>query len=266
MFREDPARTAVQVQAVARDVSLVDPVEKVDAGIEDDLSHPRQPQPHVPILPRLREGGVETPETTNHIGAHQRRIDGAALEQVFEGPAAGLLHAVREVNLPLAHVARVAMKRITVDEYGFRIAIQSGHLPGKSIRSEVVVRIHEHDVFAAGERQAVIPGDGGRSVRLPDVAEAWVSCDERRNHFIRIVRRTVVDHNALQVGEGLPGHALERLADQIRPVVGRYHYADPWHTPARFRSNVRSAPSPALALPLGALPIIVPAAVWTLAG
>lgn len=77
---------------------------------------------------------------------------------------------------------------------------------------DVVVTVDEADVAPLGHRQAGVAGTGEALILLMYDFETWVAGGELVADGAGAVGRAVINDNALPVGEGLVGNALEALA------------------------------------------------------
>ena len=97
------------------------------------------------------------------------------------------------------------------------------------VARQCVVAVDERQELARGGRGAVVAGVAEPAVGLGDQPEARVVGGEALRDRRAVVGRAVVDHQHLEVAEGLPGDRLQAVFEVALDVVDRHHHADPGH-------------------------------------
>src|ERR1044072_426865 len=79
-----------------------------------------------------------------------------------------------------------------------------------------IVGIEKNQVGSSAGADSGVASGGDALIRLAYITDFGKASD----NLARLIFRTIVDHNDLEVAIGLPADALDGFADEVRVVVG----------------------------------------------
>ena len=118
----------------------------------------------------------------------------------------------------MRHVVDLAGKLQNIKVLAGGFCIQRAVYIGQNI----IIRIHEMDVVAAGSFDTAVPGCAGILVLLPDQMHAGISFDVCLNDGYGIVRRAVIHQDQFKLTKGLLDNGLDETRKVLRSVIDRY--------------------------------------------
>src|SRR6185436_12516410 len=90
----------------------------------------------------------------------------------------------------------------------------------QSMRQQPIVGLEKHEILTLTGAHPRIARGGDALIGLVKIT----NFGEASEHLARLIRRTIVYHNDLEVAIRLFAHALERFTDKVRVVVSRDDY------------------------------------------
>ena len=118
---------------------------------------------------------------------------------------------------------------------GAGICVENRDLLREVLREDEIVAVEERDELALRRAQRRVACRRGPPIRRSDDLYPPVSCSETTRDCQRVVGRSVVDENELEVGKGLREDGIHRFGEVPRSVVRRRHHADDRRAACRGR-------------------------------
>ena len=99
----------------------------------------------------------------------------------------------------------------------------------ESRRFNIVICVKEVEILTASPGHAIVASYAGKLICLLHEHKPRVLIGKISHDVARVVRRPIVYHNDLKVGQCLGKNALQRLRNIISRVVAWNDYGGDWH-------------------------------------